>query len=1038
MSGGIPAEATVSLFVFASLLIGAGFRELYRKFKLPFTPSLLIFGILLGFVAKRFGPDHNLIDSASHVDPHGIIILFIPILLFESAMNADWYIFKKSFINILTLAGPGVVFGIAFTGCWIKMLYPTDEAKNFTWFGAFTLASIISTTDPVAVVALLKEVGAPPHFNTLVEGESLLNDGSAIVFFNLFLGLMSKGDASPLGIARDLVQFAGLGPLIGIVFGILGSYWLRRIIRDEILTSCLTFCMCFLCFYVAEYPFGSSGILAVVSCGLFMAVFGKTKIDHEAEHSLHSVWGFLQWNAETIIFLLAGIIIGVQQAEDSEIEGSDWFKMVMLYLGITLGRLCMIFFFYPILRKSGYGLNWREALVLCYGGLRGAISLALALAIPGNIISSRTKKLFVFHAAGMATLTMVINATTAGWVIKKLKAIKVSSAKSKIKLNFLAEMHVKANHKLSDLQKQKYYELCDWSQAKALVGLSEEENAIFTQKIVEQTEKALTVEYDHLAEIRFRILKIVKKMFWESFEEGQLSAASIMLLSSACDSGIDKISKPIMLWDYIYSHVLRWKGIKLMQTLMKVPGFRIPAKKYIARYISLLYQVTTTFILVAQDILDNQDEGVFSKKHFHVVMEELKKNLLDANNYLISIQDSFADTIRAIQVKRAAFNIIHYQIHILDEALEEGQIDKNEYNEIRGELDKKILRLDKVEAHSVWSVPTFDDFVVQFPVFSILTKAQSTMLRDAAVTKTYNKNESLYNQGYKVQDMFVILKGVVKEYYNGDETNGLNKGIGAILSFANAVEKHQIAISNCVAQGYVELKRIPIELVRNIMRSNKEFEEQCYKNALVNFVRCPHTNCKELSTLDDKRILEFAEGAKIVHLKPEETIDIEHGAVIFSGCILRKSSGVSASDNPDEIMPRKLTRKQTTLKNTLPQTYEAVSYIPRSDDAYEAAEETVLLIFQISLKTFAEEAQRTVPVSVLEQTEIPTTEAEIDNELHTRAFRSRTTNLSKALAREKAVDNMYMNVFGKKPVKIITEVRESMENDSKDLLKKKL
>jgi len=1048
--GGAPKEAQAAAFVFLSLLIGAIFRELYRRLHVPFTPSLMIFGILIGTLSDSMGDIGHWIQTFTDIDPHGIIILFIPILLFESAMNANWYVFRKSFLNIFILAGPGVVFNIAFTGTVIKLLYPGEGDQGFTWFGAFTLSAIISTTDPVAVVALLKEVGAPPHFNTLVEGESLLNDGSAIVFFNLFLGMMNGNQASVESIALDLFIFAGLGPLIGIAFGIIGSYWLRRILRDEILVTCLTFVMCILCFYTVEYIIGSSGILAVVACGLFMAVFGKTKIDHQAEHSLHSVWGFFQWNCETIIFLLAGIIIGVHQMESNTvIDLSDWLKMIGLYVGITVGRGCMIFLFFPILRKNGYGLNWREALVLTYGGLRGAISLALALAIPsvadGGGVPNRTKELMVFHAAGMATLTMVINATTAGWVIKKLKAIKVSSAKSKIKLNLLAEMQVKANHKLSDLQKQKYYELCDWSQTKALVGLSEEDSALFTQQILNQTEKALTVEYDHRSEIRFRILKLLQKMFWESFEEGQLSAKSIMLLSQACDSGIDKISRPLHVWDNIYSHVIRFRGIRVMQFLMKCPLLRIPARKYIARYISLLYQVTTTFILVAEDIIDNQEEGIHNKKHFKVVIGELQKQLLEANNYLVSIQDSFADTIKAIQVRRAAFHIIHYQIHLLDHALEDGQIDKNEYNEIRLQLDKKILKLDKVEAHSVWSVPTFDDFVVQFPVFSMLTKEQSTLLRDSAVTKVFNKNDMLFTQGYKATDLFVIVKGVVKEYYDSDRDHGYNKGVGSILSFSHAVEKHCIPLSNCVALGYVELRRIPIDLVRTIMKENKKFEEQCYNHALINFVRSPHSNCKELSTLDDRRIHEYAEGAKIVKISAGQAVEIEKGAILFEGCLTRKVNAVGG--DIDEITGLPKTRRFTTLKHTQA-TFEAVSYIPKSVDLFEASEDTVLMVFRSDLKAFIEECNRTVHDNLKEEDEHESHGDHMDHHQHHvhRKSRTRSTNLLQTIVHEKAVDKAYQDTFGKKPVKIVVQdVRDSVDergtlsqDDSKEDLSQKL
>lgn len=152
-----------------------------------------------------------------------------------------------------------------------------------TWYQAFTLGCVLSATDPVAVVALLKELGASVRFNTLVEGESLLNDGTAMVFFMLFMDLAKGNTSSVVGVLGNFVRVSIGGPLFGVLFGVLMSYWLKRIIRDSLLAINVTFVGAFLCFYIAEFTWVKvSGILAIVTLGLYMSAVGKRKIYPES------------------------------------------------------------------------------------------------------------------------------------------------------------------------------------------------------------------------------------------------------------------------------------------------------------------------------------------------------------------------------------------------------------------------------------------------------------------------------------------------------------------------------------------------------------------------------------------------------------------------------------------------------------------------------------------------------------------------------------------------------------------------------------
>lgn len=150
---------------------------------------LLVTGIFFGYCRESLGAFGDSVSLISNMSPHMILLVFIPVLLFESAFNCDWHVFSKSLGNILLLAGPGVLWGAFIIAFIFKVVLGYGE-DDLTWYEALTLGCVLSATDPVAVVALLKELGASIQFNLLVEGESLLNDGTAMVFFMLFMGMV--------------------------------------------------------------------------------------------------------------------------------------------------------------------------------------------------------------------------------------------------------------------------------------------------------------------------------------------------------------------------------------------------------------------------------------------------------------------------------------------------------------------------------------------------------------------------------------------------------------------------------------------------------------------------------------------------------------------------------------------------------------------------------------------------------------------------------------------------------------------------------
>ena len=299
----------ISLFVLLSLLLGVVFRRISFKINFPYTPMLLVIGLVWGYLIDYLGLLGDSAKEWSTIDPHAILIIFIPALIYESALGTDFHMFRREIGSILLLAVPGVLVSTIITA--IAVLFVLQYDGIFSWAEAAVLGAILSATDPVAVVALLKELGASKRLSTLIEGESLINDGTAMVVFEVFLSLAHGEDFNGGEVVGLFVRMSVGGLLVGLIFAIVMSLWINRVHHDVITHVTLTFITVYLLFWTAE---GSgikvSGILALVAMGLFMSAWGKSYIDTFSEAAVHHWWMMVAWMAETVLFVLSGVIIG--------------------------------------------------------------------------------------------------------------------------------------------------------------------------------------------------------------------------------------------------------------------------------------------------------------------------------------------------------------------------------------------------------------------------------------------------------------------------------------------------------------------------------------------------------------------------------------------------------------------------------------------------------------------------------------------------------------------------------------------------------
>lgn len=398
---------TVAVFV-EGMILGA----LHFNFNL-FTANDGPFEFLDGHIITNFGKS---INTWANIDSHLLLYVFLPVLLFGDSMSLNWEVLKGCAPQCLFLAGPGVAIGSAASAIVAKYVMP----YNWDWETAATFGSILAATDPVAVVGILKELGCSKVLTMQIAGESLLNDGTAIVFFNVFKDMMTTGEKDVKKIVITFTTMPFGATLLGITIGILCCFFTawcsdRFQHSSDILQLATPLLAAFWAFFFGEHELKVSGVLACVFAAFTMTrVIWPIVLD---EHGMHAFWHMAEFLANTLIFFLSGTLTA--KSVNQYIEMKDVGYLALLYVLVIVIRFFMMFLFMPILSRIGMGTNWKDICVISWGGLRGAVGLALALQVNADFPNA-TGARFVFHIAGVACLTLLVNATTCKKLVEAL------------------------------------------------------------------------------------------------------------------------------------------------------------------------------------------------------------------------------------------------------------------------------------------------------------------------------------------------------------------------------------------------------------------------------------------------------------------------------------------------------------------------------------------------------------------------------------------------------------------------------------------
>lgn len=377
------------------LLIATIVGVLARRFRMPYTVGLVIVGAALAILFQQF---HVELDSEI------ILVVFVPPLIFEAAFHLPIPDLRRNIVAILTLAIVGVLSTTFLVGGIVA--WGTGMSLGY----AIIFGSIIAATDPIAVIALFKSLGVPKRLQILLEGESLLNDGTAIVIFHIAVVAATTGAFSLRDGISDFIISAGVGLGIGFVLGVLASLVISRI-NDHLIETSITFVLAYGAFVLAE-SIHVSGVLAVVAAGLANGNIGPRGMSPTTRIVVFNFWEFMSFISNSFVFLLIGLVT------DISLIASNWQAILWGILAALVSRFLVV---YGLLKPfKNISTRWKH--VIYWGGLRGAISLALVLSLSSKL-DARISSQLLAMVFGLVLFTLLVQGTSMNVVIKKLQII---------------------------------------------------------------------------------------------------------------------------------------------------------------------------------------------------------------------------------------------------------------------------------------------------------------------------------------------------------------------------------------------------------------------------------------------------------------------------------------------------------------------------------------------------------------------------------------------------------------------------------------
>jgi len=802
-----------------SLVLGlaALILPISRRLNIPYTVLLAVVGFMLGFIEIVVDPagDGGILDDFLHIlknfkiTSDAVMFVFLPALIFNSGLSIDAHRLLDDLGPILLLAVVGLLISTLFIG------YSVWIVSGMSAVVCLLLGAIVSATDPVAVVSIFEDLHVPKRLAILVEGESLFNDATAIVLYSILsLMVMGNSDSTLIeGIFLFLKVFLG-GVIVGYLIARITGALFKRMKKVPIVKITLTISLAYLSFTIAEHYLHVSGVMATVTSALVIGTMGRSTLTPSTWDELVDTWKHIGFWANSLIFILVGMIapqiifnIGMTELK----------ILVILTIAALISRAFIIYGLLPVLsiRNMLTRVSTAFKTVMFWGGLRGAVSLALALAVMENSsISHEVRQFIGILVTGFVFITLMINATTIGWVVRLFRldelsltdriirdratALSLSKVFEKIET---ATTELQVNPKISDALIESYKERVNEMKTseEQISEISEEEWLVIGLLDISIQE-------------RNNYLKLFGDRLVDSNIIRQLLSRNDNLLDGIRTNGVTGYSdawQESLRFDWRYGMAMR---------LHRHFGYT----GYLSRLLSerseiLMANSTTIHLLIKSSISEIAKLlGPEIESNLEILLGERYTKSEKAKTMLKLQYPEHSAALEKNYLGRIALRL---EESIFENMLENSIIDREVFADLENELDISSKKLDKIPELDLGLTPVKLVSAVSF--FSNLDPVHLQKIVGLLKTRLALPNELIIKKGMQGQAMYFISSGAVEvELDPKPVLLGTNDFFGEIALLLQIPR-----IANVRALGFCELLVLYVKDFQTLLDSEPELRK---------------------------------------------------------------------------------------------------------------------------------------------------------------------------------------------------------------------
>lgn len=708
----------VAIFVLL-LFVVALVSTLIRRTPVPFSVALVLMGILLGLLRQAPGLEGL---QQFRLSPELILFLFLPTLLFSAAFHIDARRFLEVLPPVLVLAVPGVLLCALVVGAVMSV------GAGLALPIALLFGAVVSATDPVAVLALFRELGVSKRLSMLMDGESLLNDGTALVLFQTLLAIVLAGQALTgptilLAAWRFALVSVG-GAITGAALAWLFAQLFQRV-HDPMVEITLAVILAYGSFVLAEDQLHVSGVIATLCAGLVLGNHGRNKISPDALEAVESFWRYAGFAAEALLFLLVGLSVSPLDFL------THWPSVLWAVAAVLLSRAATIYLLVPVIDlPQREKIDRRFQTVMFWGGLRGAVAIAIALGLPDSFAE---KELIITATLAVVLFTLFVNAST-------MRPLVVRLGLDRLTPDELLQRHaglLVAQHRAAALAGRLASEgVLSQGIAAELRGHYEAiERRIRNER---QALRAGTApaegEQEHRIAMQY-CLTIERRSYERLFAQGDIEEATLTELAHLVEDRLDAL-RGISLagWQRWMGSVARLAA----RSLARVPAVQPLLSVYGARRMSRTYEAARAQLLAFREIVPAlamlEETGALARDAIDRTRSAYAERRTALERRVAQVEDQFPEFARQVQAligarfrlgaEGAAFRDLHQAGLVTEKVLAEvGEAIEAEAARLRSLRADRLLREPEALVRGVSFLADLPDDAVRAITAALIPRA---------------------------------------------------------------------------------------------------------------------------------------------------------------------------------------------------------------------------------------------------------------------------------------------------------------------------